>query len=283
MGLFGKKNKQVQQMAAQPLAPAQVPTGSYVESARLWGYQLRGAIQIGGDSEYGVYTYNSEPLKYISDGQVFEVEAYCGECVMVSGTGTRWDSASDGDVPILYGSQFIGFTSIPKDKVIEAAKYGYALKFKAVCKGMVPGYANVKNIKVLAPRPFYLYEWIKGMPDDRPLSHRENYFMEYVRNGECHRNLLPQSSWQFVDVSIQMIPTPCDSTAKPHIGVYTADGMQIMELSARSSGYKDMLTYMWKYSKYNVIAERMPTYGNEKPVYKVEILGFGEIDHGADW
>lgn len=163
MGMFGDFIKAFKEgYNGTPSTQAATPTSqSAVTRTAPWGYQLRGVVNIGGDYENTIYTYDSRPLKGVRKGQTITVETYCGDCTMESiHTGMTWDSLELGDVPVMYNDQIIGFTTVPRSQVIKAAQLGYALRFKAKCYGMLEGYKGVKEMKMLAPRPFDVAEWL---------------------------------------------------------------------------------------------------------------------------
>lgn len=239
-----------------------------------WGYKLKGFIDIDGDSERAIYVYDGRPLAGVRKGQIIPIETYCGDCRMTSiYTGMEWDSAEMGDAPVMYRDQVIGFTTIPREKVLEAAKLGYALRFKAKCMGMLEGYDNVKEIKMIAPKPFYLYGLVPDAADDRPLRDREYYFSYNEYDEDDFANIAKKDEWTFPDARLEMIPTPTKSSAKPHIGVYSNDGMLVSEVAAKNKYYSSMIDFMSRYKNFSVKATRRKSDINGAIFYTIEIYG----------
>jgi hypothetical protein len=231
-------------------------------------------VIVSGDHERTIYTYSSEPLRKIRKGQIVTVEAFRGDAVMTSTeTGTRWDTRTDGDTVILYNGIPFGFSSIPKEKVMEAAKLGYALKFKSKCYGMLEGYKGVKEMRLIAPQRIFLKDWIPSAPEDRPISMRENGFVYNEYDPDDFKAISVRDSWFFADATLAIIPTPKGSKAKPHIGVFANDGTQISEVAAINQYYNKLLDFMQRYTKYNVSAYRCAL-NDGRAYYHIEIEGF---------
>lgn len=231
-------------------------------------------VVISGDTERQIYSYDSRPLKGVRKGQVVTVELFRGEGFMTStDTGYCHDMSEFDDCMVLYEGSPIGFVRFPIDKLRQAAELGYAIKMSAKCYGMLEGYHGIKEMKALLPNRFYLYDWIPGVEDDRPLYEHENYFYYNEYDEEDYANLTTRYKWEFRDAKIQMIPTPPKSSAKPHIGVYSSDGMLVSEVSARNGCYKDLLKFMESYSSFDVFASRNVSQYNDEVYFKIEILG----------
>ena len=264
MGLFGKKKKQQQQQQKQEVAdlhPWALPSPTY-------------EVVMVGDRERKVYTYDSRPLAAVKSGQSIVLEAFRGDAAMTSvHTGYYSDNFNSDDTLMMYNGQPIGFMSIPKDKVFTAAQLGYALKVNAVCRGMLEGYKGVKEIVALAPNRIYLYDWIPGAPDDRPLRDRDEYFSFNEYDEEDFKNIAIKDEWVFQDARIEMIPTPKGSSAKPHIGIYSSDGMQVSEVAAKNNYYNGLIDFMGKYKGFTVKATRQKSAINDGSYYRIEILG----------
>ena len=231
-------------------------------------------VVISGDDERHIYNYDSRPLKGVRKGQVVTVELFRGEgCMTSTDTGYCHDMNEFNDCMVLYEGAPIGFIKFPVDKLKRAAELGYAIKLKAKCYGMLEGYKGIKDMAALVPEYFYLYDWIKGAEDDRPIWKRENYFKYYEYDKEDYANLTSRYEWEFKDASIRMIPTPPKSTAKPHIGVYAADGMQISEVAAKNGYYGKLIEFMESYNSFDVFATRNVSDMNGEVFFKIEILG----------
>jgi len=231
-------------------------------------------VFLTGTYERKIYTYDSVPLANVKDGQTVVLEAFRGDGAMVSAhTGYRSDTAETGDTMLLYEGQPIGFTSIPREKVMQAARLGYALKMHGICRGFVEGYKGVKEMKALTPDHVYLYDWIPGAVYDRPFERTESYFQYYERDKTDYMNLLSRDIWFFNNARIEMIPTPEGSSAKPHIGVYTQDGEKISEVSARNACYYGFIEFLRKYTSFDVRATKEPDSCIEGICYSIEIVG----------
>lgn len=247
--------------AAHQLTPWPLPVPSY-------------EVVISGDCERHIYNFDSRPLKGVRKGQVVTLELFRGEGSMTStATGYYHDMKEFNDCIVLYEGAPIGFITFPADKLKRAAELGYAIKINAKCYGMLEGYEGIKDMAALVPQYFNLYDWIPGAEDDRPIWKRENYFKYYEYDEEDYANLTSRYEWEFKDAKIQMIPTPPKSTAKPHIGVYSAEGMLISEVAAKNGYYGDLIKYMESYSSFDVYATRNVSDMNGKPFFKIEILG----------
>lgn len=230
-------------------------------------------VILRGDYERAVYTYDSRPFLNMRDDQQFLLELFRGEGGITSvHTGYYKDTVSSGDTLVLYEGRPIGFTSIPKDKVYQAASMGYTLKIPAICRGWLEGYSGVKEIKALTPQRVYLVEWIRGAADDRPLWNRDDYFSYNERDGSDFANLVSKPLWVFPNAKISIIPTPKGSSAKPHIGLYSSDGMQFSEVYARNGYYKDLLEFSNRFDAFDVRATRQIS-EDESIYYKIEIMG----------
>ena len=249
-----------------------VPQNGHV--IKPWGYQLKGYLDVGGNHERTVYVYDGRPLANVQIGQTIPIETYCGDCRMRSiYTGAEWDSTEMGDAVVMYKDQIIGFTTIPREKVLEAAKLGYAFRFKAKCIGMLEGYDGIKEIKAITPSPFYLHGLVPGAEDDRPLRDREYYFYYNEYDEEDYANIAIRDEWAFPNAKIEMIPTPPKSSAKPHIGVYSSDGMLISEVAAKNGYYSSLIEFMNSYSNFSVKATRRKSDINDAIFYTIEIYG----------
>ena len=138
----------------QPVIYSQVVTSAYGDVLRSWNVPTPSkALLVSGDSERTLFTYDSEPLKSVRKNEVVTVSAFIGDASMVSrSTGLVWDTLKDGDMLMLYNRRPIGFSSVPRSVVMEAAMYGYELQFKARCYGMLKGYKGVKEMRLIAPK-----------------------------------------------------------------------------------------------------------------------------------
>ena len=231
-------------------------------------------IVVSGDRERDIFSYDSGPLKGVRKGQVVTVELFRGEGSMTStDTGYCHDMKEFNDCIVLYEGLPIGFIKFPVDKLKRAAELGYAIKINAKCYGMLEGYNGIKKMAALVPEYFYLHDWIPGVEDDRPIWKRENYFKYNEYDEEDYANLTSRYEWEFKDARIQMIPTPPKSTAKPHIGVYSSDGMLISEVAAKNGYYGKLIEYMESYSSFDVFATRNVSDINGQVFFTIEILG----------
>ena len=102
---------------------------------------------------------------------------------------------------------------------------------------------------------------------------RENYFSYNEYDEDDYANLATRYEWDFKNARIQMIPTPPKSTAKPHIGVYSSDGMLVSEVAAKNGYYNDLLKFMNNYGSYEVKATRNVSEFNGQVFFKIEIIG----------
>ena len=267
-----KPQKQLRQRQTPQTIPA-------VVQMRPWNCpQHAEIIELNGDYENIIYTYNSEPLKGVRKGQTIEVDVYRGDAVLCSQHScTIADSEEWEDTVIMYNNEPFGFSSFPRDKVLEAAQMGYAFRMKAKCYGMLEDYPGVKEMKLLAPNPFYLYGLIPGAPDDRPKrvveAESDEYFSYNEYDAEDFKNIATKDKWVFFDAKIEIIPTPKGSSAKPHIGVYSSDGMLISEVAAKNGYYGKMIDYMNKYETFTVKATRRASSVDDSAFYKIEIMG----------
>lgn len=269
MGLLDKIfNKSDKRKSAMP-ARREVP---YMNQ---WPIEMpKYEILVSGDMERQIYVYDSSPLKGIRKGQVVKVELFRGTGAMVStATGFFKDMEGTKDCIVLYDGRPIGFIAFPADKLKRAAEMGYAIKMNARCYGALEGYKGIKEMRALVPQLFYLRDWIPGAEDDRPLWQRENYMKYNEYDATDYRNLTSNYEWDFPNAKIAMIPTPEGSQAKPHIGLYAQNGMQISEVSARNGCYKDLITFMNKYKTFHIKATRVISEYEEKIYYTIEILG----------
>ena len=231
-------------------------------------------VVISGDKERDIYSYDSRPLKGIRKGQVITVELFRGEGFMTStDTGYCHDMQEFNDCIVLYEGSPIGFITFPIDKLKRSAELGYAIKLNAMCYGMLEGYNGIKRMAALVPQRFYLHDWIPGAEDDRPISEHENYFSYNEHDEEDYANLTSRYEWDFKNARLQLIPTPPKSSAKPHIGVYSSDGMLISEVAAKNGYYKELLKFMENYNSYDVKATRNISELNGNVYFKIEIIG----------
>ena len=289
MGFFKRElNKAIKRSVNKALKPKpqkqsrqrQAPqTILAVVQMRPWNYsQQAEIIELDGDYENVLFTYNTEPLKGVRKGQTITVDIYRGDATLYSKySGNTATSEEFDDVVVMYNHEPIGFAALPRDKVIEAAQMGYAFRMKAKCYGMLEDYPGVKEMKLLAPKPFYLYGLIPGAPDDRPKrvveAESDEYFSYNEYDTEDFKNIATKDKWVFFDAKIEIIPTPKGSKAKPHIGVYSSDGMLISEVAAKNSYYEKMLDYMNRYEAFTVKATRRASSVDDSAFYKIEIMG----------
>ena len=233
------------------------------------------AVTINGQEERQIYSYDSSPLKGVRKGQVVTVELFRGDGAMVSTcTGYYADTKDRHDCIVLYEGRPIGFIAFPVEKLRRAAEMGYAIMLSAKCYGPLEGYPGIKEMRALVPHRFYLVDWIPGAEDDRPLRERENYFHYNEYDEADFRNLITKYEWDFEDARLEMIPTPAKSSAKPHIGVYSKEGMLISEVTARNSCYKKLIEFMEQYDSFRVVAKRVTSEIDGTLWYSIEILGF---------
>ena len=96
-----------------------------------------GTITLVGDVSSTVYVYVPERLRGISRGDKFTLECSKKPMRLTSTvTGTEWDSADAGDIPLLYKGRPVGFLSGYRvcravQKVLDT---GLTVKVTAVCK-----------------------------------------------------------------------------------------------------------------------------------------------------
>lgn len=94
-------------------------------------------ITLSGNVSSTVYVYVPEILRDISKGDKFTLECSKKPTRLTSTvTGTAWESARDGDIPVLYRGKPVGFLSDYRvcravRKVLDA---GLGVRVAAVCK-----------------------------------------------------------------------------------------------------------------------------------------------------
>ena len=230
-------------------------------------------ILLNGNYENRTYIYNTAPIRGIRAGQFIVVEIYVGDATMYSKySGNTGDSQEYDNVVVMHNNQPIGFMNFPRDKVLEAAKMGYSLRFNARCDGMLENYPDVPDIKVIAPKPFSLYGNIPNAPDDRSSKERDEYFSFYESNPKRYWMLNASDKWVFFDAKIGLIPVKEGSKAKPSIGIVTSDNLKIAEVSARRKDYKRLYEYACKYNSFTVKATKHESLFDDGDYFLIEIL-----------
>lgn len=270
MGLLDKLLGKQDKTKASPIG---LTTKPYIE---LWPIRTPPyQIIVTGNKERQIYVYDSAPLKGIRKGQVVTVELFRGEGALVStSTGTFRRREGLNDCIVVYEGYPIGFITFPNDKLRQAAELGFAIKLNAMCYGALEGYKGIKEMRALVPEHFYLHDWIPNVEDDRPIWKRENYFTYNEFDESDYRNLVTGYEWDFPNARIALIPTPEKSKAKPHIGVYAQDGMQISEVSARNGCYNNLYEFAARYASFHVTAKRRVSEFDQKVYYIIEIIGY---------
>ena len=193
---------------------------------------------------------------------VLQKNMYTVDAMFIKGSG----------VAVMYDGRVFGFADFRKERVLDAAKLGYALRFEAKCHGMLEGYVGIKEMTALVPGRFYLHDWIPGAEDDRPMRDREYVFHYNEYDAEDYANLATRNKWTFKGARIEMIPTPPKSSAKPHIGVYSHDGMLLSEVAAKNSYYSNLLKFMESYKSFEVKAVRKER-DDGMAYYSIDIIG----------
>lgn len=270
MGMFGNLMKAVKN-GGKKQTPA--VKSQCFHQLRPWPISTpKYEVVISGDSERTIYGYDSTPLGNVGSGQIVTVELFRGDGFMTStATGYRKETG-DLDCIALYDGAPIGFMTFPADKLKQSAELGYAVKAKAKCHGMLEGYVGIKSMTALVPDRFYLHDWIPGAEDDRPMRDREYVFHYNEYDAEDYANLATRNKWTFKGARIEMIPTPPKSSAKPHIGVYSHDGMLLSEVAAKNSYYSNLLKFMESYKSFEVKAVRKE--GDDgMAYYSIDIIG----------
>lgn len=280
MGFFKRElNKAIKRSVNKAVRPKQKPAPkqqapSAIVQMRPWSCpQQAQIIELDGDYENRIYVYNTEPLKGVRKGQTITVDIYRGDATLYSKhSGNTASSNEYDDVVVMYNNEPIGFAAFSRDKTINAAQMGYQFRMKAKCYGMLKDYPGVKEMKLIAPKPFYLVDWIPGAQDDRPIWEKDEYIRISESEPEIIKNLALKDKWVFLDAKMKYMPVEKGSQAKPHIGIFSNDEMLIAELDARRSDYKRLSDYMTTYSEFTVKATRKKSSFNDSSFYSIEIL-----------
>ena len=102
---------------------------------------------------------------------------------------------------------------------------------------------------------------------------KDEYFSYNVYDEKSIKNFAMRDSWVFSDARIEMIPTPKGSSAKPHIGIYSSDGVLVSETAAKDGHYNGLLEFMGRYGCFTVQATRTQSRINDGSYYRIEIIG----------
>lgn len=229
-------------------------------------------LLIESDNAKKAYIYDHRPLVGVRVGQEIIVEAFRGKTKLISTITGYENECGDGlDIALMYNGVIFGSARIDTEKVKLAAEHGYALMFRARADGLLPEYGNILNLNVYCPQKLILHGLIPDV-DDRPLAEREYVFTYNLYKPEEFVPLATRDKWQLDRVTLEFLPVPKGSKAKPHIAVRMEDGTIISDVSANRPFYKSLVEFMKTYSSFKLTAERV-CYDDENVRYKLMLFG----------
>lgn len=269
MGLFGDMARSAASAALRKALDRVEPDAASIENA-----QCARACQIvfAGNCERTIYTYYGNPLRGLRVGETFYADVVTRPTILRSGlTDGVWDTGREG-VALAYRGKIFGATSVLGDTFKELARNNYAIT--VACK-ITGWYAEGYPATVLMiDDPEEILFWrdaCKGLGREVRYEDRHNEESEAAASAERDRHRLssrcgrelpfgvdgatlffndnewtgtkPLSGREAIDLSTASIPPRPGSSAKPHIAL-SVDGMQVAEISARSSRYKTLSSHV---------------------------------------
>lgn len=118
-----------------------------------------GAVVLFGNTRRKIYVYDDRPLKYVPKNKAIFLTV-CGRDITMRSitTGTVWNSAENGDIPVSYKGKPIGFISFDKVPGLKDAASRHLIQIRAVWPGGI--ISGVKHLVVLAPTSASMAETI---------------------------------------------------------------------------------------------------------------------------
>lgn len=118
-----------------------------------------GAVVLFGNTRRIIYVYDDRPLKDVPKNKAIFLTV-CGRDITMRSitTGTVWDSAENGDIPVSYKGKPIGFVSFDKVPGLKDAASRHLIQIRAVWPGGI--ISGVKHLVVLAPTSASMAETI---------------------------------------------------------------------------------------------------------------------------
>lgn len=225
------------------------------------------SISFRGECERTVYVYYGEPLRKIRKGDVFDAEVVTKPMRLRSElTGGIWDTTDNG-FALAYKGKVFGAASALGNTFKDITELGYRITVS--CR-MTGWYAKgIPTVVMMIDEPEEIFAWLdacKGLGRDVSFEERHSPECESAALSErtrlelskaCGRELpvgvdgdcvyIEDDKWTGmrksgvfpVEVSMELIPTPRGSTAKPHVAVFV-DGAMAADVSARCVHYKTL-------------------------------------------
>lgn len=251
-----------------------------IDEAAVWGkptntIPVPAKYHVSGAVEYLVYNYNEPVVANIPRDRIFTAEIIRRRTnVPFHGNRdlgyTLGGGNGNGYVLSYHGAPF---GVIPNDRLCAYLDDVHARTISCVWHEWYE--PTIKSIKALAPstRRSRREQTIASMIGAGKWDSVDNVDSIKVSDHKPNAmadSLLSGRSFIDVDVSLDMIPTPKGSSAKPHVGIFHA-GACLFEFEARKMIYGELVNHVGRNALARV-EKKLSNEGNDSPYYSITLV-----------
>lgn len=235
---------------------------------------------VSGDIEYQVYVYDGSPLRGLRSGQIFAAQIDHGHVRLKSRlTDGVWDSRKDDGFALSYrGMPFgVSFNNELRDYLIHVNAQAVTVRHD----GWYDRSAGIPELKILAPSTRHsptedAVARLAGVSRFDVATNVESIAVNVSRHSDAIERTLGRRSQSDITVELELIPTPENSSAKPHIGINSSgDGVRLAEITARQPVYRQLLAKVGSTAKASVEKRESFIEDDDDGFYYRFILVFG--------
>jgi hypothetical protein len=231
---------------------------------------------VTGDIEYQLYVYNGVPLRGLRRGNIFTAQIAQGHVSLVSSlTGGIWDSRIDDGFALSY--QGMPFGASFNNELREYLRHVHARAVTVRHDGWYDRASGIPELKILAPSTRHsptsdTAARLAGV-SRFDVGSIDIASVNIGRHSGAIESLLHGRQQCDTEASLNLIPTPKGSAAKPHIAIRSAQGSVVLaEINARQPAYKELSPAIGKTVKANIEKRKSFDENNDDGYYYRLIL-----------